>query len=37
MQLVNKSGVAVGWTRGFDRDGRELVIVAAKATFTIPA
>jgi hypothetical protein len=36
MDFVNKSGVKAGWTMGFDRDGRELVIVAVKATFTIP-
>jgi hypothetical protein len=33
---VNKSPVKAGWTMGFDRDGRELLIVAVKATFTIP-
>ncbi len=36
MDFVNKSGVQAGWTMGFDRDGRELIIVAVKATFTIP-
>ncbi len=36
MDFVNKSGVSAGWTRGFDRDGRELIIVAVKATFSIP-
>ena len=36
MDFVNKTGVQAGWTMGFDRDGRELVIVAIKATFTIP-
>ena len=36
MDFVNKSGVKPGWTMGFDRDGRELLIVAVKATFVIP-
>jgi len=36
MDFVNKTGVQAGWTMGFDRDGRELVIVAVKATFSIP-
>ena len=36
MDFVNKSPVKAGWTMGFDRDGRELLIVAVKATFTIP-
>jgi hypothetical protein len=36
MEFVNQTRVAAGWTMGFDRDGRELIIVAIKATFTIP-
>lgn len=36
MDFVNKSPVKAGWTMGFDRDGRELLIVAVKATFAIP-
>jgi hypothetical protein len=36
MDFVNETKVAAGWTMGFDRDGRELVVVAVKATFTIP-
>lgn len=36
MDFVNKSGVQAGWTMGFDRDGREMIIVAVKATFSIP-
>jgi len=36
MDFVNRTKVKAGWTMGFDRDGRELVIVAIKATFTIP-
>jgi hypothetical protein len=37
VELVNETKAAAGWTMGFDRDGRELVVVAVKATFTIPA
>jgi hypothetical protein len=36
MEFVNETKVAAGWTMGFDRDGRELIIVAIKATFRIP-
>jgi hypothetical protein len=36
MDLVNETNVAAGWTMGFERDGRELVVVAIKATFTVP-
>lgn len=36
MDFVNQTGVEAGWTMGFERDGRELVIVAVKATFVIP-
>ena len=36
MNFVNDTRAAAGWTLGFERDGRELLIVAAKATFTIP-
>jgi hypothetical protein len=36
MDLVNETKVAAGWTMGFARDGREVVVVAIKATFTIP-
>jgi hypothetical protein len=36
MDFVNKTGVQAGWTLGFDRDGRELIVVAIKATFSIP-
>jgi hypothetical protein len=36
MDFVNRIGVQAGWTRGFDRDGRELIIVAVKATFSLP-
>jgi hypothetical protein len=37
MDFVNKTGLEAGWTMGFDRDGRELVIVVVKVTFTIPS
>src|SRR5262245_62155429 len=36
MDFVNKSPAKAGWTMGFDRDGRELLIVAVKATFSFP-
>jgi hypothetical protein len=36
MDFVNKTKMKAGWTMGFDRDGRELVIIAVKATFTNP-
>jgi hypothetical protein len=36
VQFTNETKVAAGWTMGFDRDARELLVVAVKATFTIP-
>jgi hypothetical protein len=36
MDFVNRTGVRAGWTMGFDRDGRELVVVIVKATFIMP-
>jgi hypothetical protein len=36
MDFVNETKVAAGWTMGFDVDGRELIVVAIKATFAIP-
>lgn len=36
MDFVNESGVKAGWTLGFEPDGRELLVVAIKATFRIP-
>ena len=36
MEFVNRTGVSAGWTMGFDREGRELIVVVAKATFVIP-
>src|SRR5215472_1670750 len=37
MEFVNESKVQAGWTLGFGRDGRELLIIAIKATYTLPA
>lgn len=36
MDFVNKTKMKAGWTMGFDRDGRELVVIAVKTTFSIP-
>jgi hypothetical protein len=36
MDFVNETKFEAGWTLGFDMDGRELLIVAIKATFLIP-
>lgn len=36
MNFVDQTGGSSGWTMGFDRDGRELIVVAIKATFTLP-
>ena len=36
MRLLNKTAHHAGWTLGFQPDGRELLVVAAKATFSIP-
>jgi hypothetical protein len=36
MDFVNETGVVAGWTMGFERSGRELVVVVVKATFGIP-
>jgi hypothetical protein len=35
MDFVNETNVEAGWTVGFQRDGRELVVVVIKATFLI--
>jgi hypothetical protein len=37
MEFVNETRLEAGWTLGFQPDGRELLIVAVKATFSIPA
>ena len=36
MEFVNQSGTDAGWTMGYERDGRELLVVIAKATYQIP-
>ena len=36
MRLTNVTGLPVSWTMGFQRDGREMLIVMAKATYSIP-
>jgi hypothetical protein len=36
MRLTNVSGVPAAWTMGFRRDGRELLVVMAKATYALP-
>lgn len=37
MEFVNETKVQAGWTLGFERDGRELLIIAIKATYNLPA
>lgn len=36
MRFTNASGLPASWTAGFRRDGRELLVVIAKATYTLP-
>lgn len=36
MQFVNESTFPAAWTMGFEPDGRELLVVIVKATYTIP-
>lgn len=36
MDFINPTRLPAAWTLGFDRDGRELLVVVVKATFTIP-
>jgi hypothetical protein len=36
MDFVNETNMPAGWTLGFEPDGRELVVVIAKATFQVP-
>jgi hypothetical protein len=36
MDFVNETKVQAGWTLGFQPDGRELLVVAVKATYDIP-
>jgi len=35
MEFVNETKVQAGWTLGFDRDGRELLVIASKATYVL--
>lgn len=37
MKFTNASDLQSGWTVGFERDGRELLVIAAKATYRLPA
>lgn len=37
MEFINQSGLEAGWTLGFERDGRELLVVVIKGTYTLPA
>ena len=37
MRFTNESGVPAGWTLGFERDGRERLVIAVKATYRLPA
>jgi hypothetical protein len=36
MELINATGMQAGYTMGMQPDGRELVVVVVKGTFTIP-
>lgn len=37
MRLTNETGLPASWTVGFQRDGRERLIVIVKATYRLPA
>src|SRR6188474_3127882 len=37
MELVKQLTADAGWCLGFQPDGRELLVVAVKATFALPA
>src|SRR6267142_1855419 len=37
MDFVNETKVVAGWTMGFEKDGREFLVVPIKATFELPA
>ena len=37
MELINATGMQAGYTMGLQPDGRELLVVVVKGTFTIPA
>jgi hypothetical protein len=36
MMLTNVTGLPASWTMGFQRDGREMLIVIVKATYSLP-
>ena len=36
MELINATGMQAGYTMGMQPDGRELLVVVVKGTFTIP-
>lgn len=36
MKFTNESGLEGGWTFGFERDGRELLVVVIKGTYVLP-
>ena len=36
MEVVNATGMTVGYTQGFEPSGRELLVVVVKGTFAIP-
>jgi hypothetical protein len=37
MNFINAGNIAAGWTLGFAADGREQLVVVAKATYRLPA
>ena len=37
MELVHATGMKAGYTMGMRPDGREMLVVCIKGTFTIPA
>ena len=36
MRFTNETGLPAGWTMGFQRDGRELLVTVVKATYRLP-
>ena len=36
MRFTNQTGLPAGWTMGFEPDGREMLVVMAKATYVLP-
>src|SRR5262245_1959937 len=37
MRFTNVTGLPASWTMGFQRDGREMLVVIVKATYSMPA